>query len=119
MSVRTKEFHTRKVGQNDELVQIGDKLIDNMTLDEFKQLITTPTLGMDGYNVTLVFKSTTDGHMYRLPGEAMKVRVFQESPTVPLHGAMPAALSASMVSAPTGGEVPAQAHATLLLVGSA
>ncbi len=77
--MRTKEFHTRKIGQGDELIQVGDIKIENLTLSDFKKAMTTPILGMEGYNVTLVFRKA-DGKVYRLPGEAMRVNVLKENP---------------------------------------
>ena len=96
--MQIKEFHSRKVGQDDELIQVGDTKIENLTLADFKNAMTTPTLGMEGYNVTLVFKKA-DGRVYRLPGEAMKVRILnmKENPEVQapvLPAASPASIGA-------------------------
>jgi hypothetical protein len=110
MSVQTKEFHARKIGQDDELVQVGDTKVENLTLADLKAALTTPTLGMEGHNVVLVFKRA-DSRLYRLPGEAMKVRILNltdtpEGPAVPI---LPTASPATIMA-----EIPQSA-----LIGSA
>jgi hypothetical protein len=76
-----------------------------LTLADLKTAMTTPTLGMEGYNVTLVFKRP-DGRVYRLPGEAMKVRILnlKAAPEVPVQEPaspiLPGASSASIVAEP-------------------
>jgi hypothetical protein len=94
--VRTKEFHTRKIGQGDDLIQVGDIKIENLTLSDFKKAITTPTLGMEGYNVTLVFRKA-NGKVYRLPGEALRVNVLNENPeAAPSQTTMPSPMPATI-----------------------
>ena len=102
--MRTKEFHTRKIGQGDDLIQVGDIKIENLTLSDFKKAITTPILGMEGYNVVLVFRKA-NGKVYRLPGEAIKVHVLKENPesvqfqtTSLAPSAMPATIDLSMIA---------------------
>ncbi len=96
--MRTKEFHTRKIGQGDDLIQVGDTKIENVTLNDFKKAMTTPMLGMQGYNVVLVFRKA-DGQVYRLPGEAMRVRLlkeylepYREATALPVPSPMPATI---------------------------
>jgi hypothetical protein len=87
--VRTKEFHTRKIGQGDDLIQVGDTKIENLTLNDFKKAMATPMLGMEGYNIALVFRKA-NGQVYRLPGEAMRVNVLKETPEpFPFQGTPP------------------------------
>ncbi len=102
MSVQTKEFHARKVGLDDELVQVGETKVENLTLADLKTAMTTPTLGMEGYNVTIVFKRP-DGRLYRLPGEAMKVRILNLKAATelqPVSPILPGASPASIVAEP-------------------
>jgi hypothetical protein len=97
LSMKTKEFHARKIGQGDVLFQVGDIKLENLTLDDFKKAMATPMLGMEGYNVALVFRRA-NGQQYRLPGEAMRVHVLKETPE-PLPFQAPSLTQHSAMSA--------------------
>ena len=70
------------------MVQIGDSKVDNMTLNDFKKALSTPILGLEGYNTILVFQRES-GQLYRLPAETMRINILKASSHVGAAAPMP------------------------------
>jgi hypothetical protein len=114
--VKTKLMHADKVENGDELVQVGNVAIENLTVEKLLEVIATPNRDFEGYGVVLAFKKK-NGVVYRFMGEAMKLSVDH----MPVHSRGDTGIDA-VVKAPVPENNAApliQDNATAVLVGSA
>ena len=76
--VQTKRSFAERVSCEDDLVKVGDLSVQELTLADLTRYMTTPTIGVEGYNVQLSFRKS-DGTVYRIPGETLKVVCLEHS----------------------------------------
>ena len=69
-------MHAAKVENGDELLQVGNVAVENLTVEKLMELMATPSRDIESYGVLLSFKKR-NGVVYRFLGETMKLSVGQ------------------------------------------
>ncbi len=67
-------MHAEKVENGDELVQVGNVAVENLTVEKLVEIMATPNREIESYAVILSFKKK-NGVVYRFLGETMNLSV--------------------------------------------
>ena len=80
--VKTKLVHADKVENGDELVQVGNEAVENLTVQKLMELMGSPNRETEGFGVILAFKKQ-NGVVFRFMAETMKLSVDRNPIVVP------------------------------------
>ncbi len=79
--VKTKLVHADKVENGDELVQVGNEAVENLTVQKLMEMMGSPNRDTEGFGVILAFKKR-NGVVFRFMAETMKLSV-DRNPAAP------------------------------------